>query len=163
MKLGAAFAIVCLFFIWLACLAAQSANATIGIAHGIGPHLPSPTTISVGRVYYNPGDGHMSMNWQIADHGLAMALKATESHPLARARRDRCAVLHVEYVSRHGIATPDPLKGFSGCQKWAMDSAYWRHRRGESPNVPSSPGAQIGFQIGLALRQPAQIIALGWL
>lgn len=151
--LGASFALICIFFVWLACLAAQ-AGAASGIAHGIGPHLGSPTTISVGRLYYRPGGGG-SQDWQTTDDAIDKALAAT-AHAPERARKLRCDQLHAEYVSRHGLTTPRPLRGFTGCEKYKLDAAYWRHRRDGSANLPSTPWKQIGFAISLGIRQEVQ-------
>lgn len=52
---------------------------------------------------------------------------------LAEGRKARCDELHAAYTARHGVSTPRPLRGYHGCQKWAMDSGYWRARREHDP------------------------------
>lgn len=108
----------------LAALAlASPASADVGIAHGIGPHAPHPLTPHIGRVYWHPGDGSSAAASN--DRELSNLIAELEH----KQRKLSCAELRAKYFGRHGVTTPRPLKGYSGCKKAAMDNAYWRHRR----------------------------------
>lgn len=129
---------LCLLF-WCAVAAAVS-QAKIGIAHGVGPHLSNPLTPHIGRVYYKPGDK--------ATRKLSATARDDASLDRIIARLEgvkqhvTCAKLHAQYASRHGLATPRPLKGYHGCAKYARDEGYWKTRRGERAPV-SNPFSQL--------------------
>lgn len=122
-RLCARFAVFAVALIIVSGLA-TAAHAKVGVA--FGPHIgKSPLTPHIGRVYWKPGAGN----------SIAQAIR----HPQTEldqfladwnktkkvAHRAKCMKLHLQYISRHGFTTPRPLKGFSGCQKYAMDQAYW--------------------------------------
>src|ERR1700742_2859788 len=87
-------------------LEAELSHAHIGFASGFGPHAPHPLTPHIGRLYFTPGDG---------SHNTERVTELSKHHP-TRAQAV-CARNRVEYFTRHGIDTPRPLEGFSGCQK----------------------------------------------
>lgn len=143
--------------------AADAAHAQVGIAHGfhVGPTAPA---LHVGRAYYRPGSGHSAQTAQdYADSVIQDTLEASlaPKHAREKLSKARCDQLRADYVGRHGMTTPRPLRGLHGCAKYASDSAYWRHRRGESPNVPSGPLSAIGAQVSQALRGPLTVSPWG--
>jgi hypothetical protein len=102
--------------------ATHSAHASLVLM--VGPHAPSVGyTPHIGPVGYTSGGSHT------VGPGEFLRNSPVLQHALARMRAARCKVLHAEYVARHGLTTPQPLEGFSGCKKWAMDASYWRERR----------------------------------
>lgn len=107
-----------------------SAAAKIGIATGLGPHLSNPLTPHIGPVYYKPtarnsvaGDAAQAVDQAPTELEEFLGIAHRVRHAKAQAACDRH---RVGYFYRHGITTPRPLKGFHGCQKYAMDAAYWR-------------------------------------
>lgn len=112
------------------CICASTVKADVGFAHGIGPHLPHPLTPHVGRFYYKPGQSDAAAKIESAPTELEQFL-ATPKRAQKETAKLRCDRYHVEYVFRHGVTTPRPLKGFTGCKKYAMDAGYWRSRHND--------------------------------
>lgn len=129
------------FVLIMALLFAHDAAAKIGFAvGGFGPRLPHPGTVKVGPVYYAPGD-----------RATAAASAKAENAPTELTQflgslhhKARCAKLHAQYIGRHGLTTPRPLKGQSGCAKYARDNAYWKTRNGETVGL-TSPGNAVFY------------------
>lgn len=117
-------------------LAAGRATADVGIAHGIGPHLSDPLTPHIGRVYYKPGHKHKARELS-ASHAKADLDRVIND--LIGVKHLRCDKLHAQYVARHGMTTPRPLKGYHGCAKYARDENYWKVRRHEKVSVTTPP------------------------
>lgn len=136
-------------------LEADLAHAHVGVAVGPSFGVKSPLTAHAGPLYYHPGNAGRSDS-QIASDNIdkALGIPADLRHQAAEARKLRCRELGMEYFWRHGFTTPTPLRGFHGCQKAAMDAAYWRHRRGEGVDAPAGPVATISQSINITLRAP---------
>lgn len=131
--------------VWAFCwLDVYVAHATLSYSGGIhAPGIRKPTTVTIGPVSYNPGNGHVNHRpVSELDGGGHTALDAF-LHPEQEKRRLQklaCAKNRFGYVMRHGVTTPTPLKGFHGCAKYALDAAYWRNRRNEpSLKVQTDP------------------------
>lgn len=119
----------------------SAADAKLSLA--VGPHFGFANRFAphIGPVYYTPGD-----------RATAAASQKAESAPTEldqfltgirrEAKKAKCAKLHAQYVGRHGVTTPTPLKGMQGCAKYARDEAYWQTRRGERQTV-TTPKNQI--------------------
>lgn len=125
---------------WCAVLTAACgiAEAKIGLAvGGIGPRLPHPGTVKVGPVTYTPGDAATEAAASSAEN----APTELSQFVAGLKHKSQCARLHALYVSRHGATTPRPLKGESGCAKYARDNAYWQSRRGERQSLTSPANA----------------------
>lgn len=146
-RLYAAAILLAAFYLTLAVLAA-SAGAHIGVGTGIGPRLSNPLTPHIGRVYYTPGNNGPS-DYQIADKALNEALRLADKprHAAERLSKARCRALAVEYISRHGLTTPAPLRGYHGCKKYAMDSQYWATRHGRGVPAVTTPGSAASYAI----------------
>lgn len=115
-------------------LVTTSAHAHVGFATGLGPRLSNPLTPHVGRVYWTPGEraAQRAMSQGSAE------LSQIDADLKRDVRKIKCAKLHAQYVGRHGLTTPTPLKGYSGCAKYARDEAYWQTQRGERYTVTSA-------------------------
>lgn len=125
--------------------AVDEASAHVGIGTGFGPRLRNPLTPHVGPVYWTPGDKATA-----AASSRAENAHSELSEFLGKARHEqrkiKCAKLHAQYMGRHGLTTPRPLKGSSGCAKYARDEAYWQTRRGERHSL-TTPGNAIAYAV----------------
>lgn len=142
-------------------LVPAAAHAHIGIASGIGPSLPHPLTPHVGPVYYTPGNKVTQGVYRQATSGPTELDEFLHGQTKTQraVKKLNCAKLMVNYVMRHGITTPRPLKGFSGCQKWAMDNGYWQARH-NTPHLPTNPVSvkQVTLNAEIAVHN----VALPW-
>lgn len=105
----------------------------------VGPHAPKiGYTPHIGPV----GFGHNSSQSNAsAAYRDSYVLASDLRHAAESARKARCAQLKAEYVGRHGITTPEPLRGLHGCEKYRLDAAYWRQRREGVPAINANVAA----------------------
>lgn len=119
--------------IWLLGTGAQLAHAKVGLATGFGFGISNPFAAHIGPVYWTPGDSTTVAGYRQASAGPTELEQfiATVRKDEARIKKAQCLKNFAGYFGRHGVTTPRPLKGFSGCKKYALDNAYWKQRRGQ--------------------------------
>src|SRR5437868_5327086 len=107
-------ALLLLLVVAAALLFARDAQAHIGISVGPKLGMSNPLTPHIGPVYWKPGDKVTHAAAQGATNApdeLSSFLSEQKHHE----NKAKCDLLHARYIGRHGLTTPRPLKGYSGC------------------------------------------------